>query len=139
MPECQSWKVGDSPHDELHQPGECSVCWVECHNEVEDPRYKRCRSCYEALASSPVGWVRRLLINEEDPPDYVVAALVDDGNFAVAGTARWHAARRPSLSPHHRMASSPEPPPRPDVAASSDGYGSEYADDDDDDDGVGQW
>ncbi len=138
MSECQSWRLSDSPHDELHQPGECAVCWVECHNEVEDPRYPRCRSCYESLASSPVGWVRRLLINEENPPDYVVAALVDDGNFAVAGTARWHAARRPSLSPHHR----PDPPS---VSSTPTGTGAtsvvetdEYGDESDDD-GVGQW
>ena len=43
-----------------------------------------------------------MLINEENPPDYVVTALRDDGNFAVAGTARWHQAHPSGISSEAR-------------------------------------
>lgn len=100
MATCQSWRLSSSPHEPLHFPGECAECWTECTSEA-DGDFPRCRSCYEALASSPVGWVRRLLINEEKVPEYVVMALLDDGNFSVAGTAQWHM--------DHSLAGSPTP------------------------------
>jgi hypothetical protein len=106
MSTCQSWKFGESLHDPLHYPGECPTCWVECTNEAEEG-HPRCRSCYETLAGSKVGWVRRLLINEENPPDYVVVALVDDGNFSVAGTARWHMTNRPGIGPKEHIVEGP--------------------------------
>lgn len=34
--------------------------------------------------------MRLLLVNEETLPYYVITSLVDDGNFLVSGTARWH-------------------------------------------------
>lgn len=87
MSRCDGWRPEPVPGHTGHQPGQCRACWRPCRNQVPSG-IRVCDACQLAMATHPDQQVRVALATSEWVSSTVLDLLAEDGDFAVASSAR---------------------------------------------------